>query len=769
LTDCFNIPKRNKFFVGREEKLEELNKQLKNSSNIAVIYGMGGVGKSSFILEYAHRAKEDNWYDVIIWISSEKDLLENFRYIAEQFDLTNKNILEEKLIDNIYQKVKGKKSLFIFDNVIDYLSIKKYLPNIQDIKLIHILITTRNEHWPKEFYELKLNIFSKEEARLFLKQHFKEEHDDNLDKLSDLLDSLPLALEQAAAYIKQPGVITIDKYINLFNKSTKKLLDYQLELSNDSYKTIFKTFSLSLEKIKEQEESEYIKLVLLFCSYCLADNIPTALIVKWLELHIKKEEDADFEFNETVKILKRYSLINVSEDKKDVSLHRLVQLVGRLYYQELDQTKLIQFMITQLPDSLINGENITRWPWFSKIIPHATNILEFNLQKKEKTFKVLELLYRLGLYENWLKSNYQKAIIYFDQAIEIIEELSKQKNKELGIDLLKYLIILYHVKGSVLVYLEKYEESLIYQEKSLKLIKNFGLEKNNTRALSDIYHHIGLIYYEQGNLDEALINYNISIKFCEKDLNISKEIKNDEAMLFRLATTLFEIGKIHQISNRSKEAISFYKNSIKEVKKAYGKNYHNCIMFAYNFLNLGVVYDTIGYYDEAQNFYQQSLESTQKIYGTDLHRDFYFIYLAMSRFYHVIKQKEKAEIYFKKIFEIKIRDGDFLYKRSNIVKNSMSFIDEGALPIFISPNEFSCTHRALSLNNLCISYSSNFFKSIIGDLGISVNGVNKKLNSNFLFHPINFIKQLKNNSNQIKNIKNKSDIDDENKKIEKKN
>lgn len=74
----FNIPiPRNPLFTGRSDILASLNKSLQNDKEIVVkpsekataLSGLGGVGKTQTVVEYAHRYRDN--YSAVLWVASD--------------------------------------------------------------------------------------------------------------------------------------------------------------------------------------------------------------------------------------------------------------------------------------------------------------------------------------------------------------------------------------------------------------------------------------------------------------------------------------------------------------------------------------------------------------------------------------------------------------------------------------------------------------------------------------------------------------------------
>ena len=341
-----NLPDRNKYFTGREKELASLEKLFDKNQKIDVVSicqtvsGLGGIGKTALAVEYAYRNSKN--YKSAIWFlvaESTTTLYNGFVEFANRFKI----ILPPKFkLEDLQFAIKNWLSenegwLFIFDNLeTNDKIIQPYLPtNING----HFIITTRNTHI-NIGKPLDLSVFALDEAIDFLKRRFSNDDeckmenykfDDFSEKAIELakrLGLLPLALEQAAAY-----VCTVRKTITDY---LKQLDDVGLEpFKNENgystptnYKSIVTaTWKISFSKLREEERQLFN-----LCAYMAPNKIPLSFFTEMRhklpeELNgLKKalEKDGGAELATE---LRHYSL--ASGDAYYIDIHRLVQEVVR--------------------------------------------------------------------------------------------------------------------------------------------------------------------------------------------------------------------------------------------------------------------------------------------------------------------------------------------------------------------------------------------------------------------------------------------------------
>lgn len=210
---------RNFYFTGREALLWQLRERLKAEKRVAltqpqILSGLGGIGKTQIALEYAYRYRDN--YRAVLWVEAEttKTLMADYRALAHLFQLPEKDNSDTYMMRDAVKRwfQNHTRWLLIYDNVEDLELLQTALP---DVNQGHILITTRSQIIGTLGVHIDLQKMELEEATLLLLRRAKLLRSDQFlavaeapllaqaKELVELLDSFPLALDQAGAYIEE--------------------------------------------------------------------------------------------------------------------------------------------------------------------------------------------------------------------------------------------------------------------------------------------------------------------------------------------------------------------------------------------------------------------------------------------------------------------------------------------------------------------------------------------------------------------------------------
>lgn len=389
LPPVWNVPHiRNSNFTGQEEVLTTIYDAFlaaKSSVSIQIMHGLGGVGKTHSAVEYAYRYSTQ--YDVVWYIRAEDPLTINddFTRLAGLLGLPEKEAKDQQTIINAVRLWLGKNTdwLLIFDNAEEPKDIRNYLP--QGGKG-HVIITTQNPNWKAIGSTISLKALPRVDSVSFLRKRTGRD-DEALGEIAEILGDLPLALEQAGAYIEETGK-SVAEYIELFQTYQQELLN-RASSSTDYPLTLMAAWELTLSKVEELSPTGARLLALL--GFLAPDTIPRSLFNKFAEISQPPEERGNaLALDDAIATLRRFSLIEVTPDI--LSVHRLVQGVirGRL----MPQAELLAAGTVGVINSVFpkESDDVRNWSTCSSLLPHAIAAIRYAESLGSKYNPMVELL-----------------------------------------------------------------------------------------------------------------------------------------------------------------------------------------------------------------------------------------------------------------------------------------------------------------------------------------------------------------------------------------
>ncbi|MFI7447474.1 tetratricopeptide repeat protein [Nonomuraea sp. NPDC049714] len=378
--------------AGRDEVLAALHRRLTAADDLpcmVTVYGLGGVGKTSLVVEYGHRYEHE--YGLVWQLPAEDPTTLSAAFADLAAVLNVRDMLDVAgPVHRVHAALAAQTQpwLLIFDDVAEADLLRAFLPPAGPG---HVLITSRSAHWPPG-QGLDLPVLEWGPATAFLLARTGQDDNSNAVALVEELGALPLALEQAGAYMADTGTSLVD-YLRDLGRQRAAMLD---EGEPWGYPArVASTWRLAFDRLTDSSPQAIELLRLLAC--CAPDAIPYRLLLRQLDDRSPLEllDDGDLaheseeqvvavlrglphftlDVNAAVSALRRYGLIGPPINSL-VSVHRLVQAVT------LDRLPAAQRTCWQVAAAALlraalpqESAPLVDWPLFKQLVPHALTVL----------------------------------------------------------------------------------------------------------------------------------------------------------------------------------------------------------------------------------------------------------------------------------------------------------------------------------------------------------------------------------------------------------
>jgi hypothetical protein len=368
--------------AGRNDLLTGLHVRLTSGAGlrprIVTLCGLGGAGKTSVAVEYAHERLDEVGLAWQFAAENPAVLAAEFSELAAQLGVHNATGAQDPVawVHNALATFLAG-WLLVFDNAPDLASVERFLPPAGPGR---ILITSQNPNWPHG-QPLAVPVLETEVAADFLVIRTSDPDQQAARELANELDGLPLALAQAAAYILATSG-TLGRYLALFKQRRPDMLRRGEPTGYSG--TVATTWSLAFGRVERSAPAAVGLLRLLAC--CAPEPVPLSLLLQ-PRPELAEEFGAEvapalapllddpLAADDAIAALRRYSLLTPAGDGL-VSVHRLVravtvdQMSGDLLAQWRQATAaLIEVAIPARTDTP------QTWPVFALLLAHAQAVL----------------------------------------------------------------------------------------------------------------------------------------------------------------------------------------------------------------------------------------------------------------------------------------------------------------------------------------------------------------------------------------------------------
>jgi tetratricopeptide (TPR) repeat protein len=373
----WNLPPRNPGFTGRDSYLQAIRDRLDAGGRAVVqaLQGMGGVGKTQIVIEYAYRFASD--YDLVWWIAAERSELipDQVAALANAHSGLTPGGSTSSAARAVIAGLRSQdRWLLIFDNATCAEDVRSWLPGSSSG---HVLITSRQYGWEELAAPVEVDVFARAESGALLQSRIGWLTDvDEIDQLAEALGDLPLGVVQAANYLRDTGV-PVHGYLDLLGTHADQIL---AEGRPPTYPvSLAAATRLTVSRLAGQEPVAIELLTL--CAFLAPEPVPASVLIDSQDPVSRAEREKHIQFRRMLAVLGRSALVRMGRD--ELQMHRLTQAVVRDNVADENRQHVLRrarcLLIAASPGEPRNPEN---WQRFGRLLPH---VIATDLIKMEET------------------------------------------------------------------------------------------------------------------------------------------------------------------------------------------------------------------------------------------------------------------------------------------------------------------------------------------------------------------------------------------------
>jgi len=595
----------NPYFVGREKEMVRIHEELHRNprgllteGRVRVITALGGVGKTTLARHYA----EKFWrcYTQIFWVDCRLGLTAEF---AQLYDL----LFAERAVAGLQDAQKAEAALralsgpetrlLILDNADDEASVMAWIPKTGGC---HTLITSRYGGWSSAIKMLYLFVLDRIAAVEFLQVRVgRTVTADELKacgELADKMGCLPLAMEQAAAYVEQQGeAYGFRDYLAEFDRSAAELLAAGALGSTEYPDSVITTWRPTVAKLKPEAR------VSLQLAACLAEApIPIQMFTK--SAHVIRtragarpegDEPAtdaeEFAINSAIGSLKMYSLVN--SDGKNFALHPLLRKVEQMSAAAAGEDYRLQALDLFLAFAPESADLPHTWSTWTPLFRHGALLNE--TVGDAPPAKRIQLLDALARY-SFGKAQFEDSLAYEKQAWSIAESAFGADSSELADRLINY--------GESLRAFGKCEEAEVLFRRALAWREQHS--GHDSLDTATCLNYLGLLLRVVGREAEAETNLREGIAICER-----RQITSERTFV-KLLLNLFMVV----VSGNLEEARGLVQRALEISEKEFGQDDQ---LTAHSEALVGVVANNSKDYAAAEEMMRRGVNRQVRLFGEE--------------------------------------------------------------------------------------------------------------------------------------------------------
>ncbi len=537
-----NLPYRNLFFTDRKDALKLIHERLSaGNARPQALCGLGGIGKTQVAIEYAYRYGMS--YRAVLWVHAET-LNSDMATIAEQLGLPERSEQDQNLaIAAVKRWLRDQTHwLLILDNVEDEKILDDFiLPSNNG----HLLLTTQATTIEDQAQIIVLDKLNDREGAILLLHRagitlpnttFDQSSPverDKAEEISHLMGGLPLALDQAGAYIEETEC-GLSGYLERYQKQHRLLLDRRGGLLPDHPESVVTTLSLSSEKAERVHP--LAGDILRLCAFLYHDAIPEEILTEGASAFnhahpsniTPPQEAAD-----AIDVLCKFSLLRCDPASRMLSIHRLMQTVLQDDMDEARQRVWAECAVMAVSQTF-PAIDFTTWPLCERYRSQARACVKLIKQWNIETIEAAHLLHETAFYL-YERADYTYVEELYQQALSIRKKVLGPKHPYVADDL-HHLALFYRRQG-------KFAEAEDLFRQALQ-IRELTLTPGSPYTAAS-FHELGRIHSDQGKYIEAEEPFKQALKMREQALPAEHS---------DIAASLNELGWLYRHLGRYEDA-----------------------------------------------------------------------------------------------------------------------------------------------------------------------------------------------------------------------
>jgi tetratricopeptide (TPR) repeat protein len=587
-----NLPPRNPNFTGRLDLLASMHESLTSSSRsgtlqACTLYGLGGVGKSQLAQEYAYRF--GSCYDLIWWVEAEQpaSMLNSLMALARALDLPPDED-QQRTLAGLWAALRQRdRWLLIFDNAESDAAVRPGWPPTSGGE---VLVTSRNRSWGSVAQTIQVDPLAPAEAVAFLRKQTRSQDEHSAALVADRLGYLPLALEQAGAYVDAVGT-SLEGYAKLIQETKDSLppgvqpIDYP--------HTVETTWLVSMDQARQTPGAEQL---LVLCSLLAPDDIPRTLLGAHPDLYPEPLRTAAGDrqrLEEAIGALGRYSLLSVGPD--ELAIHRLVQQVvhDRLGLEATSSWAVVAVRLVERAFPVAVDDPAT-WSAAASLLPHAVVVTEHAMSHDVAVDATRSLLKRAARYSH-RRAGYRQALRLYKLALK----MSTRADGEHSLDAAEAL----QCMGQVLYHVADLPAAEAATMRALRI--RTGLLGGEDLLVAETLTLLARIRREHFDLEAA-------IRATDRALQIRRSVLGEDDL--RTVESNYNRGILLWRLGRLQEAQAEHERVLEARTAALGEDHPDV---AISHKHLGMVLRDLGQLQAARRHLERSVDLLNAHYGPD--------------------------------------------------------------------------------------------------------------------------------------------------------